>query len=74
MPPYHQTVPHVIAASIALSVVDVVAVSLKFWVRWMHNQALMADDWLLIPATVRTPCNTNNQFVNNFDNDTDACG
>lgn len=51
---YYETGRHLIAASIALAVVDVIAVATKFWVRLSFKQSLLADDWLLVPATVRT--------------------
>lgn len=53
-PVYFETGRHLIAASISLAVVDVIAVLTKFWVRLSLKQPLMADDWLLVPATVRT--------------------
>lgn len=53
MAKYYETAPHVIAASISLLIVDILAVSLKFWVRHTAKQPLKADDWLLVPATVR---------------------
>lgn len=50
---YYETPEHLIAASIALAVAIVVAVPLKFWTRLRMKQPLKADDWLLLPATVR---------------------
>ncbi|KAF2864799.1 hypothetical protein BDV95DRAFT_632637 [Massariosphaeria phaeospora] len=50
-PVYFETGKHLIAASLALAVVDVIAVASKFWVRLSFKQPLMADDWLLVPAT-----------------------
>lgn len=50
---YFETGKHLIAASISLMVVDIIAVATKFWVRLRLKQPLMADDWLLVPATVR---------------------
>ncbi|KAF2678697.1 hypothetical protein K458DRAFT_408747 [Lentithecium fluviatile CBS 122367] len=49
---YYETGKHLIAASIALVVVDIIAVATKFWVRLSLKQTLMADDWLLVPATI----------------------
>ncbi|PSN69537.1 hypothetical protein BS50DRAFT_490859 [Corynespora cassiicola Philippines] len=50
-PVYFETGRHLIAASISLAVVDVIAVLTKFWVRLSLKQPLLADDWLLVPAT-----------------------
>lgn len=49
---YYETPSHNIAAGIILPVVDIIAVGLRFWVRTKQKQALKADDWLLVPATV----------------------
>ncbi|KAJ8128577.1 hypothetical protein O1611_g5060 [Lasiodiplodia mahajangana] len=49
---YYETASHNIAAAVILPLADIVAVSLRFWVRMKQNQRLKADDWLLIPATV----------------------
>ncbi|EAT88216.1 hypothetical protein SNOG_04456 [Parastagonospora nodorum SN15] len=49
---YFETGKHLTAASISLMVVDIIAVAFKFWVRLRLKQPLMADDWLLVPATV----------------------
>ncbi|KAI0549716.1 hypothetical protein F4679DRAFT_595511 [Xylaria curta] len=51
---YYETASHNIAAAVILPSVDIVAVSLRFWVRTKKNQRLKADDWLLIPATLLT--------------------
>lgn len=53
MPKYYETAEHVIAASIALPIVDVFAVALKFRVRRIQKQPWRADDWCLVAATVR---------------------
>lgn len=53
MPKYYETAEHVIAASIALPIVDILAVALKFRVRRIQKQPWKADDWCLVPATVR---------------------
>lgn len=50
---YYMSPGHVIAAAVALSVVDIVAVALRFWTRKIQRQPPKADDWLMIPATVR---------------------
>ncbi|KAI6086756.1 hypothetical protein F4821DRAFT_278438 [Hypoxylon rubiginosum] len=49
---YYETPSHNIAAGIILPVVDIIAVGLRFWVRTKQKQALKADDWLLVPATI----------------------
>ncbi|KAI0883286.1 uncharacterized protein GGS22DRAFT_38276 [Annulohypoxylon maeteangense] len=51
---YYMRPGHVVAAAIALSVVDIVAVTLRFWARKVQRQPPKADDWLMIPATVLT--------------------
>lgn len=43
---------HVTTAAIALSVLDVVAVALRFWARRVQSQPPKTDDWLMIPAMV----------------------
>ena len=50
---YYQTPGHVIAAGIALSLLDIAVVSMRFASRIKTKQSLKADDWLLLPATVR---------------------
>lgn len=42
----------VVAASVALSVLSVVAVALRFWARHVQRATLLMDDWLLVPALV----------------------
>ncbi|PVI08509.1 hypothetical protein DM02DRAFT_4507 [Periconia macrospinosa] len=49
---YHETGRHLIAASITLAVVDLIAVAAKFWVRRRYKQGVKADDWLLLPPTL----------------------
>jgi hypothetical protein len=44
---------HVLAAAIGLSVLDITTVVLRFIARKKQRQALKADDWLIIPGTVR---------------------
>ncbi|KAI1214559.1 uncharacterized protein F4807DRAFT_466157 [Annulohypoxylon truncatum] len=51
---YYMRPEHVVAAAVALSVVDIVSVALRFWARKIQRQPPKADDWLLIPATVVT--------------------
>ncbi|KAI0100100.1 hypothetical protein GGR51DRAFT_533813 [Nemania sp. FL0031] len=51
---YYETASHNIAAAVILPLADIVAVSLRFWVRMKKKQRLEADDWLLIPATLLT--------------------
>lgn len=53
MPKYYETAEHVIAASIALPIVDILAVALKFRIRRIQKHPWKADDWCLVPATVR---------------------
>lgn len=50
---YYQTPGHVVTAAIALSIVDIVALVLRFWTRKKQHEHLKMDDWLIIPATVR---------------------
>ncbi|KAI2638329.1 hypothetical protein GGS21DRAFT_488405 [Xylaria nigripes] len=50
---YYITEPgYVIAAAILLSVLDIIAVSLRFGARKKQREALKADDWLMLPATI----------------------
>ncbi|KAH8156209.1 hypothetical protein CIB48_g12038 [Xylaria polymorpha] len=50
---YYITEPgYVIAAAILISVLDIVAVSLRFWARKKQKEKLKADDWLLIPSII----------------------
>ncbi|KAI1171479.1 hypothetical protein F4777DRAFT_53726 [Nemania sp. FL0916] len=51
---YFQTPGHVIAAGIGLSVLDILALGLRFVARRRQQQPLKADDWLLVPATLLT--------------------
>ncbi|OTA67969.1 hypothetical protein K449DRAFT_324038 [Hypoxylon sp. EC38] len=44
---------HVITTAVALSVMDIAAVALRFWVRRIQRQPSKADDWLMVPAAVR---------------------
>lgn len=49
---YYETPGHVIAAAVALSILDIVALFLRFYTRRRKNQGLKVDDWLLVPAAV----------------------
>lgn len=49
---YYQTPGHVIAAGIALSLLDILVVAFRFKARRGAKQPLKTDDWLLLPATV----------------------
>lgn len=49
---YYETPGHVIAAAVALSILDIVALFLRFYTRRRKNQGLKIDDWLLVPAVV----------------------
>ncbi|KAI1098846.1 hypothetical protein F4804DRAFT_323640 [Jackrogersella minutella] len=53
-PAYYMRPGHVIAAAIALSVLAIVAVGLRFWARKIQRQPPKADDWLMVPATLVT--------------------
>lgn len=43
---------YVIAAAMFLSALDIIAVILRFWTRTRQREALKADDWLILPATI----------------------
>ena len=49
---YYQTPGHIVAAGIALPILDIAVVALRFASRLKSRQPLGPDDWLLIPATV----------------------
>ncbi|KAI6080727.1 hypothetical protein F4821DRAFT_48967 [Hypoxylon rubiginosum] len=51
---YWVTPSHTIAAGVGLSVLDIVAVSLRFVARRKQRQPLKADDWFMVPATLFT--------------------
>ncbi|KAK6954651.1 hypothetical protein Daesc_004618 [Daldinia eschscholtzii] len=53
-PFYYMRPSHVIAAAVALSVVDILVVGLRFWARKAQKQLLGSDDWLMVPATLVT--------------------
>ncbi|KAI1799479.1 hypothetical protein F4811DRAFT_543548 [Daldinia bambusicola] len=53
-PFYYMRAGHVIASAVALSVVDILVVGLRFWARKTQKQKLGADDWLMVPATLVT--------------------
>ncbi|KAF2967815.1 hypothetical protein GQX73_g5751 [Xylaria multiplex] len=51
---YYITEPgYVIAAAILLSLLDIIAVSLRFWARKKQRELLKVDDWLMLPATIQ---------------------
>ncbi|KAK4224045.1 hypothetical protein QBC38DRAFT_486304 [Podospora fimiseda] len=47
---YFQTPGHVVAAGVVLSLVDIIAVTLRIWARKRQRQPLRWDDWFIIPA------------------------
>lgn len=49
---YYMRPEQMVAAAVALSIVDVIAVAFRFWARKMQKLPPKADDWLMIPATV----------------------
>lgn len=49
---YYQRPGPVEAAAIALPLLDIICVLLRFQARRTQKQGLKWDDWLLIPATV----------------------
>ncbi|KAI0401687.1 hypothetical protein F4802DRAFT_579425 [Xylaria palmicola] len=50
---YYVTEPgYVIAAAILIPLLDIVAVSLRFWARTKQREKLKADDWLMIPSII----------------------
>ncbi|KAK3389692.1 plasma membrane protein Pth11-like protein [Podospora didyma] len=51
---YYQTPGHAIAAGVALTMVDIIAVASRFWARKRNKQQLKADDWLIVPAALLT--------------------
>ncbi|KAI1101770.1 plasma membrane protein Pth11-like protein [Jackrogersella minutella] len=51
---YYQKPGHAIAAGMVLSVVDIIVVGLRFWLRRRQRLPLRSDDWLMIPATLMT--------------------
>lgn len=50
---YFETPGHVIAASIVVPVIDVLALAIRFHLRRRLKHGLKADDWLIFLATVR---------------------
>ena len=44
----------VIVVAAVFPVLSIVAVGLRFYARWLQKIRLLADDWLLVPALVRT--------------------
>ncbi|KAI1092309.1 hypothetical protein F5B19DRAFT_212123 [Rostrohypoxylon terebratum] len=51
---YYMRPEQMVAAAIALSIVDILAVAFRFWARKMQKEPPKADDWLVIPATLMT--------------------
>jgi hypothetical protein len=51
---YFQTPGHVAAAASVLPLIDIIAVSARFWIRRRHKQSLSADDWFMVPALLFT--------------------
>ncbi|KAK8062199.1 hypothetical protein PG997_014296 [Apiospora hydei] len=51
---YYQTAQHAVAAGVALSLLDIGAVTCRFKARALSKQPLKIDDWLLLPATLLT--------------------
>ncbi|KAI0556236.1 plasma membrane protein Pth11-like protein [Xylaria curta] len=51
---YFETPGHVIAASIVVPVVDLLALAIRFHIRRRLRHGLKADDWLILLATVLT--------------------
>jgi hypothetical protein len=46
---------NVIAASVVLSVLCTVSVTLRFYTRYVQKSKLLLDDWLTLPALVGLP-------------------
>lgn len=44
-----------IGVGVAMPVLGVIFVALRFYTRRMMKNRILADDWLLIPALVRRP-------------------
>ncbi|KAI0157915.1 hypothetical protein GGR52DRAFT_576885 [Hypoxylon sp. FL1284] len=51
---YYMRAGHTVAVAIALIIVDIIAVGLRFWTRRVQRNPPRADDWLMIPATIVT--------------------
>ncbi|KAI1119161.1 hypothetical protein F5Y14DRAFT_460476 [Nemania sp. NC0429] len=50
---YYITEPgYVITAATVISLLDIVAVSLRFWARRKQKEKLKVDDWLMIPSVI----------------------
>lgn len=58
---YFETPGHVIAASIVVPVIDILALAIRFHLRRKLKHGLKADDWLILLATVR-----NHQILNDY--------
>ncbi|KAI1391574.1 uncharacterized protein F4822DRAFT_190157 [Hypoxylon trugodes] len=55
MKPYYYMQPdNIIAAAVALSLLDIIVVALRFWTRKIQRQPPKADDWLMVPAALLT--------------------
>lgn len=52
---YYERPGPVAAAAVALPVLAILAVCLRFYVRIKYKQGLKTDDWVLIPAAVCKP-------------------
>jgi hypothetical protein len=51
---YYQTSGHVVAAGVALALLNIGVVTMRFSGRIKEKQPLLMDDWLLLPATFLT--------------------
>lgn len=51
---YYHTAGHTIAAAAMLPVIDIAALILRLRARKKQKQRLGPDDWLILPATVRS--------------------
>ncbi|RDA88966.1 hypothetical protein CP532_0705 [Ophiocordyceps camponoti-leonardi (nom. inval.)] len=51
---YYQQPGHVITAGVLLSLLALLAVSLRLWTRYKCGQGFRADDWLIVPAALLT--------------------
>ncbi|KAI0890386.1 uncharacterized protein GGS22DRAFT_150763 [Annulohypoxylon maeteangense] len=45
---------YIISAGVILSLLDIISVLLRVWTRKKQRQRLLADDWLMIPASLLT--------------------
>ncbi|KAI1741318.1 hypothetical protein F4680DRAFT_73495 [Xylaria scruposa] len=51
---YYERAGYVVSAAVALSILDIAVVMLRFWIRKSRHQGLKTDDWLILPATILT--------------------